>query len=36
MTTVHASTRSQHVLDGYSKRGRCAGKTNPDENFSVD
>ena len=27
MTTVHASTRSQHVLDGYSKRDRRAGKT---------
>jgi glyceraldehyde 3-phosphate dehydrogenase len=26
MTTVHASTRSQHVLDGYSKRDRRAGK----------
>jgi glyceraldehyde 3-phosphate dehydrogenase len=25
MTTVHASTRSQHVLDGYSKRDRRAG-----------
>jgi glyceraldehyde 3-phosphate dehydrogenase len=26
MTTVHASTRSQHVLDGYSKRDRRAGR----------
>jgi glyceraldehyde-3-phosphate dehydrogenase type I len=26
MTTVHASTRSQYVLDGYSKRDRRAGK----------
>jgi glyceraldehyde 3-phosphate dehydrogenase len=25
MTTVHASTRSQYVLDGYSKRDRRAG-----------
>lgn len=25
MTTVHASTRSQHVLDSYSKRDRRAG-----------
>ncbi|KAN0119248.1 glyceraldehyde-3-phosphate dehydrogenase [Hyaloscypha variabilis] len=27
MTTVHASTRSQHVLDGYSKRDRRAGRS---------
>lgn len=26
MTTIHASTRSQHVLDGYSKRDRRAGR----------
>jgi glyceraldehyde 3-phosphate dehydrogenase len=26
MTTVHALTRSQHVLDGYSKRDRRAGE----------
>ncbi|KAH8653248.1 hypothetical protein BGZ60DRAFT_387141 [Tricladium varicosporioides] len=26
MTTVHASTRSQQVLDGYSKRDRRAGR----------
>lgn len=25
MTTVHASTQSQHVLDGYSRRDRRAG-----------
>lgn len=28
MTTVHASTRSQHVLDGYSKRDRRAGESS--------
>jgi len=27
MTTVHASTRSQHVLDGYIKRDRRADET---------
>lgn len=27
LTTVHASTRSQHVLDGYSKRDRRAGRS---------
>ena len=26
MTTVHASTRSQHVLDGYNKRDRRSGR----------
>ncbi len=36
MTTVHASTRSQHVLDGYSKRDRRAGKVELVETFSVD
>jgi glyceraldehyde 3-phosphate dehydrogenase len=28
MTTVHASTRSQYVLDGYSKRDRRAGNVS--------
>ncbi|KAK5070335.1 hypothetical protein LTR64_000005 [Lithohypha guttulata] len=27
MTTVHASTQSQHVLDGYSKKDRRAGRS---------
>ena len=29
MTTVHASTRSQDVLDGYSKRDKRAGRALP-------
>ncbi|CAC9894612.1 unnamed protein product [Aureobasidium pullulans] len=27
MTTVHASTQSQHVLDGYSKKNKRAGRS---------
>lgn len=26
MTTVHASTASQHILDGYSKKSRRLGR----------
>jgi glyceraldehyde 3-phosphate dehydrogenase len=35
MTTVHASTRSQHVLDGYSKRDRRAGNVSSKDGLKV-